>query len=58
MILSVLKVIPLLQAFSSAIFRICGASRGPSAFAELLVCLGTCAAKCGDAAITRIRVLL
>jgi len=32
-----LKVIPLLQAFSSATFRSCGASRGPSASAELLV---------------------
>ena len=31
------KVIPLLQAFSSAICRICGVSRGPSAHAELLV---------------------
>jgi len=30
-------VIPLLQAFSSVIFRICVASRGPSASAELLV---------------------
>jgi len=27
----------LLQAFSGAIFRICGASRGPSALAELLL---------------------
>ena len=36
MTLSSLKVIPLLQAFSSAIFRICGASRSPSS-AELLV---------------------
>jgi len=32
-----LKVIALLQAFSSAIFRIRGASRGPRASAELLV---------------------
>jgi len=32
-----LKVIPLLQAFSSVIFHICGASRGPSASAEVLV---------------------
>jgi len=32
-----LKTIPLLQAFSSAIFRICGTSRGPSASAELFV---------------------
>jgi len=32
-----LKVIPLLQAFSSAIFHICGAFRGSSAFAELLI---------------------
>ena len=36
-----LKVIPLLQAFSSTIhvFRTCGASHGPSASAELLVIL-------------------
>jgi len=34
-----LKVIPLLQVFSSAIFGVCGASRGPSAAAELLVYL-------------------
>ena len=32
-----LRVISLLQAFSSAIFCICGASSGPSASAELLV---------------------
>jgi len=32
-----LKVISLLQVFSSAVFRICGALRGPSASAELLV---------------------
>jgi len=32
-----LRVIPLLQAFSSVTFRICDASRGPSASAELLV---------------------
>jgi len=37
MTLSVIEIIFLLQAFSSAIFRICGASRGPSASAELLV---------------------
>jgi len=30
-------VIPLLQAVSSAVFCICGASHGPSASAELLV---------------------
>jgi len=30
------KVIPLLHSFSSAIFRICGASRSPSASAELV----------------------
>jgi len=36
--MSVLEVIPLLQAFSSATFRICGASRSPSAPAELFVC--------------------
>ena len=32
-----LKVIPLLQAFSSAIFRLYGASCSPSSSAELLV---------------------
>ena len=32
-----LKVIPLLHAFSSVIFRICGASCSPSASAELFV---------------------
>jgi len=32
-----MKVIPLLQAFSSVIFCICGKSRGLSASAELLV---------------------
>jgi len=32
-----LKVIPLLQVFSSAIFHICGTSHCPSASAELLV---------------------
>ena len=38
MTLSVLEGHSLLQAFSSsAIFHICGASRGPSASAELLV---------------------
>jgi len=37
MTLSVLECHSLLQAFSSAIFRICGASHGPSASAELLV---------------------
>jgi len=37
MTLSVLEGHSLLQAFLSAIFRICGVSRGPSASAELLV---------------------
>jgi len=37
MTLSVLEVHSLLQAFSSAIFRIYAASRNPSASAELLV---------------------
>jgi len=37
MTLSVLEVIPLLQAFSNAIFRICGILRSPPASAELLV---------------------
>jgi len=38
MTLSVLlKVIPLLQAFSGVIFRVCDASHSPSASAELLV---------------------
>ena len=37
MILSVLEGHSLLQAFPSAIFPICGALRGPSASAELLV---------------------
>jgi len=32
-----LKAILLLQAYLSAVFRICGASRGTSASAELLV---------------------
>ena len=32
-----MKASPLLQAFSSATFRICGVLRGPSASAELLV---------------------
>ena len=32
-----LNVIPLLQAFSSVILRVCGTSRGPSASAELRV---------------------
>ena len=36
-----LKVILLLQAFSSAIFRICCASSGPSASVELLFCFNT-----------------
>ena len=36
-----LKVIPLLQAFSSAIFRICGALHGTSASAELLINIHT-----------------
>jgi len=33
-----LKVIPVLQAFSCAIFCICGMSCSPSASTELLVC--------------------
>jgi len=37
MTISVLKIIPLLQAFSCAIFCICGASHGSSASEELLV---------------------
>ena len=37
MTLSVLEGHPLLQAISSAIFRICGTLRRPSASAELLV---------------------
>ena len=37
MTLSVLEGHSPMQAFSSAIFRICGASRGPSASAELLI---------------------
>jgi len=37
MTLTVLEGHSLLQAFSSAIFRICGVSHGPSAPAELLV---------------------
>ena len=36
----------LLQAFSSAMFCICGASRGPSASAELLVCIDVDANLC------------
>jgi len=38
--LIVFEGLPLLQAFSSVIFGICGASRGPSASAELLVNFG------------------
>ena len=34
-----LKVISLLQAFSGAIFHICGMLRRPAASAELLVCI-------------------
>ena len=30
-------LIPLLQAYSNTIFHICGASHGPTAYAELLV---------------------
>jgi len=37
MTLSVLESPFLLQASSNAIFRICGASRGPSASAEFLI---------------------
>jgi len=37
MTLSVIEGHSLLQAFSSATFRICDALRGPSASAELLV---------------------
>jgi len=38
-----LEVIPLLQTFSSAIFRIRGALRGPSAYAELLISVNSVA---------------